>query len=84
MISTTLTIDGMACSMCEAHVNDAIRKRFAVRSVKSNHRKGQCTIVSEDPLDESLLHEALDPTGYKLVSITSQPHKKKGLFSRPR
>jgi ATP-binding cassette subfamily B protein len=26
MIKTTLKIDGMMCSMCEAHINDVIRK----------------------------------------------------------
>ena len=26
MIKTVLSVDGMACSICEAHVNDAIRK----------------------------------------------------------
>ena len=26
MTKTTLSIDGMMCSMCEAHVRDAIRK----------------------------------------------------------
>ena len=26
MIRTTLKIDGMSCSMCEAHINDVIRK----------------------------------------------------------
>lgn len=26
MIKTTLKIDGMACGMCESHINDAVRK----------------------------------------------------------
>ena len=26
MIKTTLKIDGMMCSMCEAHINEVIRK----------------------------------------------------------
>lgn len=25
MVKTTLKIDGMACGMCESHVNDAVR-----------------------------------------------------------
>ena len=25
MIQTTVKVSGMACSMCEAHINDAIR-----------------------------------------------------------
>ena len=34
MIKTTVKIDGMACSMCEAHINDAIRKAFPVKKVR--------------------------------------------------
>lgn len=33
-----LKVDGMACSMCEAHVNDCIRNNFKVKKVKSNHK----------------------------------------------
>ncbi len=31
MIQTTLKINGMACGMCESHVNDAIRTAFSVK-----------------------------------------------------
>ena len=31
MVKITLKIDGMACGMCESHVNDTIRKNFAVK-----------------------------------------------------
>lgn len=30
MTKTVLSIEGMACGMCEAHVNDAIRANFSV------------------------------------------------------
>ena len=30
MIQTTVKISGMACSMCEAHINDTIRRTFSV------------------------------------------------------
>ena len=28
MIKIVLSVDGMMCKMCEAHVNDAIKKNF--------------------------------------------------------
>lgn len=34
MLKITLKIDGMACGMCESHVNDTIRKNFAVNIPK--------------------------------------------------
>ena len=37
MTQITLHIDGMMCGMCEAHVNDAVRKAIPVKKVKSSH-----------------------------------------------
>ncbi len=31
MIKYTLVVEGMQCSMCESHVNDAVRKAFPVK-----------------------------------------------------
>ena len=81
---TTLSIDGMMCSMCEAHINDAIRKAFPVKKVTSSAAKNQTEILSEAPLDEAALHAVIDPTGYRLLSVRSEPYEKKGfsLFHR--
>ena len=80
MTKTTLNITGMACNMCEAHVNDAIRENFKVKKVNSSHTKNQTEIISEEPLDETAIKEAVAPTGYKLLGISSEPYEKKGLF----
>ena len=83
MIQTTIGIDGMMCEMCEAHINDAIRKSFAVKSAKSNRKKKQCVVVSEEPLDEGRIRTVIAETGYDLLSISSEPYQKKrflGLF----
>ena len=80
MRKTTLNITGMACNMCEAHVNDAIRENFKVKKVNSSHTKNQTEIISEEPLDETAIKEAVAPTGYKLLGISSEPYEKKGLF----
>ena len=80
MIQTTIGIEGMACEMCEAHINDVIRKTFSVKSAKADRRKKQCVVVSEEPLDESLLAKAISDTGYTLTSIAAEPYKKKGFL----
>ena len=80
MIQTTIGIDGMMCEMCEAHINDAIRKHFAVKSAKSNRRKKQCVVVSEEPLDEGRLREVIAETGYDLLSISSEPYQRRKLL----
>jgi len=69
MIRTTLGIEGMACSMCEAHINDAIRRNFDVKKVKANRRKRTCVIESASPLDEERLRGVIAEIGYTLTSI---------------
>ena len=80
MIQTTIGIDGMMCEMCEAHINDAIRRGFDVKSAKSNRKKKQCVVVSQEPLDEACVREVIAQTGYDFLSISSEPYQKKKLF----
>ena len=47
MIKTTIKIDGMACGMCEAHVNDALRKVIKAKKITSSHKKKEAVVVSE-------------------------------------
>ena len=77
MTKTVLNIDGMMCGMCEAHVNDAIRKAFRVEKVTSSHTKKETEIISEAPLDEELIKKTIAETGYELKGITSEPYEKK-------
>lgn len=82
MTKTTLTIDGMACSMCESHVNDAIRRACPVKKVTSSHKKGVAEIVSETAPDEAALRAAIERTGYRVLGVKSEPYTKRGLFER--
>ena len=68
---TVLEIDGMMCPMCESHVNDAIRNNFKVKSVKSSHKTGICTVLSKEPLDCDKLEKIMTETGYKLKKIVN-------------
>lgn len=77
MIKTTLTIDGMACSMCEAHVNDAVRAKFAVKKVTSSFKKGVTEILSENALDENDLRAAIEATGYRVTDVKTESVEKK-------
>lgn len=82
MTKYTVAVDGMQCGMCEAHVNDAIRKAFAVKKVTSSHSKGQTVVITEQAIDEQALKKAIDETGYTAISVASEPYEKKGLFHR--
>ena len=82
MVKTTLKIDGMMCGMCESHVNDAIRNAFPVKKVTSSHSKGETVIISEEALSEDKIKEVMQPTGYELKDITSEPYTRKRAYSQ--
>ena len=80
MYQITLKIDGMACGMCESHVNDAIRAKFPVKKVTSSHSKGESVILTEQEIGEDALRGVIEPTGYKVLGYKEEPYQKKGLF----
>lgn len=82
MYETVVKVEGMMCSMCEAHINQAVRDALPVKKVTSSHKKGQTVIASEQPLDESLVRSTIDATGYRVLGVSEQQAKKKGLFGR--
>ena len=77
MVRTVLDVDGMACGMCEAHVNDAVRRAFPVRKVSSSHLKGRTEILSEDHLDVEKLVGAVNATGYTVRGVREETAEKK-------
>ena len=81
MLKYTLKIDGMMCGMCEAHINEAVRAAFNVKKVSSSHTKGETVIITDAPLDKEKLAEAIEATGYMLVSIKDEPYERKVFFS---
>ena len=82
MVQMTLKIDGMQCGMCESHVNDTLRAAFPLKKVSSSHSKGETVLVTAEEIPEDALLRALEPTGYKLVSVQTAPYVKRGLFHR--
>ena len=83
MIKTTLKIDGMMCSMCEAHICDTIRKAVpGAKKASASHRSGEASFLTEAAVDESLLKDAIAATGYTCRSVSTEPYEKKGLFKK--
>ena len=82
MIKMTVGIEGMACGMCEAHVNEAIRNTFRVKKVTSSHTKKQTIILAEQDIPEEDLKNVVSKAGYEVVSVNSEPYEKKGWFNR--
>ena len=80
MVKTVLKIDGMMCGMCEAHMNDLIRKNFKVKKVTSSAKDGETVIISDAELDIPWAKKQIKDIGYELVDYTSEPYEKKGLL----
>lgn len=82
MYKITANVDGMACGMCEAHINDAVRNSFKVKKVTSSHTKKQTVIISENDISEHELKSVIEKAGYDMTAVHSEPYEKKGLFKR--
>ena len=80
MIKTTIGVQGMACNMCENHVNDAVRNTVKCKKVTSDHKKGITEVISAEPIDEEAVRNAITKDGYEVTSFESAPYEKKGLF----
>ena len=76
----TVEVNGMMCGMCEAHINDAVRKAFPLKKVNPSRSKKQTVVLSETELDAAALADAIRNTGYEVGEIQKEPYKKKGLF----
>ncbi len=81
MIKVTLKIEGMMCGMCEAHINDTIRRSVPqAKKISSSHKKGECTFIIDSQPDREQLQKAIEATGYQLKEIRSEPYEKRGFF----
>lgn len=84
MLRITLKIDGMMCGMCEAHINEKIRRNFAVKKVSSSHTKGETIIIAENDISDTSLEAAIEQTGYHVISVSRESYEKNGLLNRLR
>lgn len=81
MVKITVEIEGMACGMCEAHINEAVRNTFQVKKVTSSHIKKETIIIAEKDIPEQELKGVVAKAGYSVVGVSSEHYEKKGLFS---
>ena len=83
MNKVTMRIDGMVCGMCEAHINDTIRKVYPkAKKVVSSRKKGQSVFLLDESIDEEKIKAAIAETGYECKDIQTEPYVKKGFLKR--
>ena len=64
-----ITVKGMMCGHCEAHVKEALEKIEGVTSVTADHEKDLVTISAAGAIDEAVLKSAVEGAGYEFVGI---------------
>ena len=65
MVKITVGIEGMACGMCEAHINEAVRNAFQVKKVTSSHTKKQTVIIAEKEIPEQELKNVVAKVSFQ-------------------
>lgn len=79
MIRITVQVDGMMCGMCEAHVNDAVRKHLTVKKVTSNHKKKETVILAEQDIPDARLESVITESGYTFLGAAREEDSPRGL-----
>lgn len=73
MTRTTVSIDGMKCSMCEAHVSELIKRHIdGAIVVKASHSKNNVVILSERSIKSDELKSALSGFGYRMQDFKEE------------
>ena len=67
-----LEVTGMKCGMCEAHMNEAIKKSFKVKSVASSHDKNEVVVIAREAISEEEFKKVVDAAGYTLGSVKQE------------
>ena len=65
----TMKIKGMMCGHCEARVKAALETISAVESAVPDHKKGIATVTLRAPIEASVLKDAVEKAGYKVLKI---------------
>ncbi len=79
MTEYIFTVKGMACEMCENHINDAVRQIAETKSVKSSRKKEETVVIAEN-LDTEKVCKAIRNLGYDVNGVLERPYQKRSLF----
>ncbi len=83
MQQVKVSVEGMSCSMCEAHVNDAVRRLYpGAKNIRSSRKKNLTTFISDGPVEESEVRSAIEGMGYVFAGMSVEPYVKRGLFGK--
>ena len=68
-IQIKITVKGMMCAHCEAHVKKALEAIEGIESAVASHEENLVTITTSKPVDETLIKAAVVDAGYEYEGI---------------
>ena len=68
-IQMKITVKGMMCAHCEAHVKKALEAIEGIESAVASHEENLVTITTSKPVDEALIKAAVVDSGYEYEGI---------------
>ncbi len=82
MFEIVMKVEGMHCGMCEARVNDTVRKAAPnAKKVSSSAARGETKFLSDTDCSEAV-KAAIAEQGYTVGEVTVSPHKTFSLFRK--
>jgi len=67
-VQWTMTIEGMTCQGCAAHIESELRKIPGVSEARVDYEKGSAVVVAAPTVSESDLRRAVEAAGYFVLS----------------
>ncbi len=64
-----ITVNGMMCAHCEAHVQKALEAIDGIESAVADHEKNLVTITGTKEVDEASIKAAVTEAGYEYVGV---------------
>ncbi|WP_026527248.1 heavy metal translocating P-type ATPase [Butyrivibrio sp. VCD2006] len=65
-----ITVNGMMCEHCEAHVKKALEAIDGIDSAVASHKDNLVTITNSKDVDEAAIKAAVEDAGYEFAGIT--------------
>ena len=68
-MAKTLTVEGMMCPHCEAHVKKALEALDGVETATANHEAGTAVVTLSGAVEDDVLKQAVQEAGYTVTGI---------------
>ena len=65
-----ITVKGMMCAHCEAHVKKALESIEGIEEAVASHDNNLVTLTTSKSIDESLIKAAIEEAGYEYCGIS--------------